>query len=220
MHMPSLTSRRHLRIDDIAQVVDEPCMHTYPLYSELARGPLDTELVPFTCALTSDLAGGGRPTLMQEFGLCTSGPGSPGRTITDDFLGAPRAQYLASEQEAAEYYRVVLERLAATGASGAYAWCYADYDPSLFGRPPLDQAVRERTFGIVRADGSEKPAARVIRDFAGRLPDGTVACGARPRVLDVSVDDYYADPAASFARLYAKWLHGESTSPTSGLHAE
>ena len=46
--------------------------------------------------------------------------------------------------------------LAANSAAGAYAWCYADYDARLFDRPPLDNAVRERTFGIVRADGSEK----------------------------------------------------------------
>ena len=133
-------------------------MHAYPLYCDVARGFLDPELVPFACALTAELAGTGRAPLMHEFGICTAPPGSAGVTITDDFLGRPRAQYLASEEEGARITQQVLERLAATGAAGAYAWCYADYDPTLFDRAPFDTAVRERSFGLVRADGSEKPA--------------------------------------------------------------
>ena len=35
------------------------------------------------------------------------------------FSGAPSIKYLASEEEGARYYQLVLERLAATGA----AWC-------------------------------------------------------------------------------------------------
>lgn len=198
MHLPSLTSKQHLRVDDIAEVVDELCMHAYPLYSEHARGPLDPELAPFACALTSDLASGGRPVLMQEFGLCTA---AQAHTIEDDFLGTPRTQYIASEDEGAEYYASVLNRLVATGAAGAYAWCYADYDERLFDRPPLDRAIRERSFGIVRADGSEKPVCSVLRSFAKRRAEP----GPRPRVLDVDADEYYAAPAGHFARLYRAW---------------
>ena len=200
MHMPSLVDPAHLRVDDVAVSVDEPCMHAYPLYSPHARSMLDPELVPFSCVLARDLAGG-RPTLMQEFGLCTAPPGSPGVTIVDDFLGQPLQQYLASEDEAARYYAEVLDRLVATGATGAYAWCYADYDARLFDRPPVDRAIRERTFGLVRANMIEKPAARVIRDFAARRR----APAHAPRVLDVTTDEYYADPAAHFARLYRRW---------------
>src|SRR5262249_25593712 len=143
--------------------------------------------------------------LMQEFGLCTAPRGEPGRTITDEFLGAPCPQYLASEDEGAEYYRGVLERLARTGATGAYAWCYADYDARIFDRPPLATAIRERTCGIVRADGSEKPVCAVLRAFAAKLARGDVALGQRPRVLDVPTDTYYTDPAGHCARLYHAW---------------
>jgi endo-1,4-beta-mannosidase len=205
-HLPSLTSREHMRLDDLAEVLDEDCMHAYPLYSDLARGPLDPELVPFSCALTAELAGRGRAPLMQEFGLCTAPPGSPGLTIEDDFLGRPSAQYLASEEEAADYYREVLERLVATGAAGAYAWCYGDYAPALFDRPPLDRAVRERSFGLVRADGSEKPAAGVIRELARRLERGELVPGSAPPLLDVSADRYHEDPAGHACRLYQRWL--------------
>jgi len=205
-HLPSLTAENHMRVDDLAAIADEDMMHAYPLYCRTARSFLDPELVPFSCALTSGLSGSGRPTLMQEFGLCTAPPGSVGSSFIDDFLGDPQPQYLASEDEAAAYYRGVLRKLVDTGAAGAYAWCYADYDPRLFGRPPLDTAVRERTFGLVRADGSEKPAAGVFREFRTRRDAGELVRGRVPHVLDVSADDYYRAPGMHFDRLYVKWL--------------
>src|SRR5258705_3461393 len=206
-HLPSLSGANNMRVDDLAAVADEDVMHAYPLYSDVARGFLDPELVPFSCVLTAELSGSGRPTLMQEFGLCTAPPGMAGTTIRDDFLGTPRAQYLASEEEAAAYYDAVIERLVRTGAAGAYAWCYADYDPRLFDRPPLATAVRERTFGLVRADGTEKPAATLFRVLRARRDAGTLGT-AEPRapLLDVSADEYYRDPAWHFARLYEKWV--------------
>ena len=121
-------------------------------------------------------------------------------------LGRRLPQYLASEEAGARYYAEVLDRLMATGAAGAYAWCYADYDPRLFDRPPLDRAIRERTFGLVRADGSEKPAAEVFRRLRRRRDGGTLAPGAVPAILDVSADAYYDAPARHFARLYGRWL--------------
>jgi endo-1,4-beta-mannosidase len=207
-HLPSLTTDNNMRVDDLASIVDEDVMHAYPLYSDFARSFLDPELVPFSCALTAGLSGARRRTLMQEFGMCTAPMGSAGRTITDDFLGTPRSQYLASEEEQASYYEAVLERLLNTGAAGAYAWCYADYDARLFSLPPLATAVRERTFGLVRADGSEKPAAGVFRRFRERRDGGALVQASVPQVLDVTADEYYRDPAKHFGRLYAKWIAG------------
>jgi endo-1,4-beta-mannosidase len=207
-HLPSLMANTHMRIDDLAGIVDEDCMHAYPLYCDVAKSFLDPELVPFACALTAELAASGRPPLMHEFGICTAPPGSPGVSITDDFLGKPRAQYLASEQEGARYYEQVLDRLAATGACGAYAWCYGDYDAKLFNRAPFDTALRERSFGLVRADGSEKPACAVIRAFASRLARGDVRFGSAPKLLEAGIDAdaYYAAPEQNFRRLYERWL--------------
>jgi hypothetical protein len=198
-----------MRVDDLGAVVDEDVMHAYPLYSDAARSFLDPELVPFSCALTAALAGRGRSPIIQEFGLCTAPSGVAGHTILDDFLGQPRCQYLASEEEAATYYEAVLDRLAGTGAGGAYAWCYGDYDPQLFDRPPFTHAVRERSFGLVRSDGTEKPAASVFRSFRKKRDAGdlTVAHTTPPvSVLDVTPDEYYRAPEANFERLYASWL--------------
>lgn len=208
-HLPSLTAANNMRIDDLANVADEDAMHAYPLYCDVARSALDSELVPFACALTAELAGRDRLPLMQEFGVCTAAPGVAGHTITDDFLGEPRQQYLVSEEEAAAYYAAVLERLVETGAAGAYAWCYGDYDTRLFDRPPLATAVRERTFGLVRADGSEKPAANVFRTFRKRRDAGTLDRTSVNRTLDVSADEYYRSPAMHFDRLYTRWVSRE-----------
>lgn len=209
-HLVSLTDADYIRIDDIAGVADEDVMHAYPLYCKTARSFLDPELVPFTCALTSGLARTGRRTLMQEFGLCTAAPETAGHTITDDFLGQPLSQYLASEDEAATYFSEVLGRLVATGASGAYAWCHGDYDSKLFNRSPLSTAVRERSFGLVRSDGTEKPAADVFRKFRQRRDAGNLDTTARvtPRILDIGSDEYYKAPQDHFDRLYASWLSG------------
>lgn len=205
-HLPSLTAPNHMRVDDLAAIADEDVMHAYPLYSDAARSFLDPELVPFSCALTAGLSGTGRRPLMQEFGLCTAPPGVAGHSFTDDFLGEPKSQYLASEAEGAAYYQAVTDRLVATGAAGAYAWCYADYDARLFARPPLASAVRERSFGLVRSDGTEKPAAGVFRQLRKRRDAGELVLGSVPAVLDVSADEYYRSPAAHFARLYARWV--------------
>ncbi len=206
-HLPSLTTEKYMRVDDIGDVADEDLMHAYPLYYAGARSFLDPELVPFSCALTAGLAGRGRRPLMQEFGMCTAPKGSPGQTITDDFLGYPLRQYLASEDETAAYYEAVLQRLVGIGAAGAYAWCYGDYDPRIFDRAPLATAVRERTFGLVRADGSEKPIAAVFRKFRKHRDAGAYSdLAAVPRVLDVTPDEYYRAPGEHFARLYAKWV--------------
>jgi endo-1,4-beta-mannosidase len=205
-HLPSLDSSNNMRVDDLARVADEDVMHAYPLYSAAARTPLDPELVPFACALTADLVDTGRPVLMQEFGLPTAPPGEAGRTITDDFLGQSRPQYLASEEEAGAYHEAVLEGLVQTGAAGAYAWCYGDYDPRLFDQPPFERAVRERTFGLVRADGTEKPAAQAFRSLRRRRDRGDLLGGTTPRTLDIPADEYYSDPSRHFPRLYRRWL--------------
>ena len=206
-HLPSLTTDNNMRIDDLGAVVDEDVMHAYPLYSQVARSFLDPELVPFSCVLTAALSGRGRSPIMQEFGLCTAPKGAAGHAIMDDFLGRPRSQYLASEEEAATYFEAVLERLVGTGAAGAYGWCYADYDPRLFDRAPFHHAVRERTFGLIRSDGTEKPAAAAFRDFRAKRDGGALGYVEPTRnTLNITPDDYYRAPELNFQRLYTRWI--------------
>lgn len=207
-HSLSLTTRG-LTIPALAPNLDYLSMHGYPIYSPVARGPLDPHFVPFVTALTAHL--GGKPALMQEFGLPTVPPGQTSTTIQDDFLGVSKPQLLASEEDAAEYYRAVLERLWQSGAMGAMAWDFADYDRSLWTQPPLHRAIRERTFGLFNADKTPKPAALVVRNFAAEMNSGDLArrlgpIGGRRVTLDVDPGAYYRDPEASFAHAYAAYL--------------
>lgn len=202
LHMDSIVRDNHLRIHDVFGEVDFAVMHSYPMYTPWARGPLDPDFVPFTCALTAALSG--KPVLMEEFGGCTNTPGQPSDMWEWTAYGEPRTQFMASEEALAEYLELVLPRLVEVGATGAVLWCFADYVPGLWDRPPCEESVHERFFGLVRPDGSLKPHAEVIRRFAATNP--VVRPSARTVELDVSPEEYYADPAGHVVRLYEKYL--------------
>lgn len=213
-HPLSLTTRG-ITVPSVSDSLDYLAMHGYPMYSDVARGPLDTEFVPFVTALTAQL--GSMPVMMQEFGLCTAPPGEDSHWIEDTFLGKTKPQFMASEEDAAAYYAAVLDRLWQIGAMGALAWNYADYAPELWDKPPLDRARRERTFGLVRADMSLKPAADVFHRFSQELASGTLEKrlgpygGERP-VLPAYPEQYYEQPATAFAEAYASYLEARETS--------
>lgn len=208
-HQLSLLADNGLRVDHLGAICDPLVMHAYPIYALEDRGPGNVDFVRFCLALTEGL--GGKPVLLQEFGACTAPPGEPGRWIE---VGPLRQRtYLASEEEHAAYVGAVLQAAYDAGALGAWIWCYADYTEDLWALPPCDLAVHERTFGLVRRDGSEKPAAQVVRRFAGRLGRGELGPpGTHRRRIQVNADDYYRDPAGNFARLYADFIVPRVTS--------
>ena len=112
---------------------------------------------------------------------------------------------MAGEEAFAGYVESVLPRLTDVGSTGAFMWCFADYHPDLWDRPPCDEggAKHERHFGLIRPDGSLKPHAEVIRRFAATEP--TVRSPVKTLTLDVTPDEYYLDPAAHARRLYQQW---------------
>ncbi len=204
LHVHSLVEDNALRVNDVFAETDLAVMHGYPMYAPWAREPLDTDFVPYLCALTSALCG--KPTLMEEFGGCTEAPGKPSTTWEWMAYGKPREQFVASEEALADYFAEVLPKLVSVGALGAVAWCYADYAPALYDRPPCDEARHERFFGLVRPDGSLKPHAEVLRRFAEMRPQ--VQPAERTVVLDVSPEEYYRDPLAHARRLYEGYTIG------------
>jgi endo-1,4-beta-mannosidase len=205
LHAASLDRDVGFHVDQIAQVTDLSVMHGYSIYSGLARGPLDPDYVPFTCALTAALAG--RPVLYEEFGLCTRGiDGIDEPSGYVDMVlpvGVKHRQWFSSEEEGAMYYSNVLPRLKRVGALGAFPWCFADYDPKLWDRPPCDYVIHERTFGLVRADGSLKPMAVVVQDFARTQP--RVQSPEKTVVMPVAADVYYQNPSAYQPLLYERF---------------
>lgn len=199
LHADSLFRDNHLRVHDVYAETDLAVMHSYPMYVSWMKNPLDPDYVPFTCAVVSALCG--KPTLMEEFGGCTAPPGAPSQVWNWTAYGKPRSQFMASEEDLAAYYAAVLPKLVEVGATGAMLWCFADYSSDLWNEPPCDEARHERFFGMVRPDGTLKPHAEVIRQFAATTP--TVIPATRPVVLDCSPEEFYQDPSAHMKRLFA-----------------
>jgi endo-1,4-beta-mannosidase len=75
LHAASLDRDNGLRVDRVFAETDLAVMHAYSMYMDCVRHPLDPDVVPFTCVLTSALSG--KPTLMEEFGGCTAPRGEP-----------------------------------------------------------------------------------------------------------------------------------------------
>lgn len=168
LHAGDLEEDTGLRVHDVFAETDVAVMHAYPMYTEWARGPLDPDHVPFMTALTAHLAG--KPALMEEFGGCTNLQGQPSETWAWQAYGLDRTQFMASEDDFSEYIRQVLPNLQAVGATGAMLWCFADYAEALWNVPPCGESRHERHFGLVRPDGSLKPHAEVIKQFAATRP--------------------------------------------------
>lgn len=204
LHSGSLLEDNGLRINDIYEALDVAVMHSYPMYIPIARHALDTDWVPFTCALVSAMCG--KPTLMEEWGGCTAPMGAPSQTWTWQQWGAPRSQFMASEEDLATYIEAVLPRLVEVGATGSLFWCFADYSSELWHRPPCEQAIHERFFGLVRPDGTLKPHAEAIRRFSDTKP--LVQPPTRRVNFDITPEQYYQSPEEHIARLYASYLEG------------
>jgi endo-1,4-beta-mannosidase len=189
IHMEDLEQDRRLGPSEAAEACDFLTMHGYPIYASWARGPTDTQLVPFLAEVTHAL-GGGADVLFSEFGLPTAAAGS-----------IPRPP-LVAEEDAAEYTGLVLEGLRSVGAMGAMLWCYTDYDPAAWASPPLDEAMHERSFGLWRSDGTPKPAVAAVVAFAGaqRLPS--------PDEDRIALDPsrYWQAPSEELSRLYGRYL--------------
>lgn len=205
LHSDGIHRDNGLRMDKVYAHTDVAVMHSYPMYTPWARKPLDPDFVPFTCALVAALAG--KPVLMEEFGGCTALPGEATYNMKwTETNGREREQFMASEEDFAEFLSLTIPKLHDSGATGAMLWCYADYIPELWDLPPCQNARHERFFGLVRPDGSLKPHAKVIQDFAKTKPQ------VKPipdyAKLIVNPDAFYAEPLAHLVDLYSEYLEG------------
>jgi endo-1,4-beta-mannosidase len=203
LHVASLLYNNGLRLDQIFSKTDIAVMHSYPMYMlGLARNPLDTDYVPFTCALTAALSG--KPVLMEEFGGCTAPPGRESFDWEWIGYGQESKQFMASEESLAEYYAEVLPKLIDVGVIGALAWCFADYHPDLWDRPPCSESWHERYFGLVRPDGSLKPHAKTLSDFAATNPMQKPA--TKVINLPYTSSEYYDNTLEKLLTLYQQWV--------------
>lgn len=184
----------HLAVTcDLVGVAADP---PEPPYGEQ---PLHTTYIAFLHALAARL--GGVPAIVTSLGLPTA-PDRRAGWIADSAYGRPTRAYLGAEEEQAEFVGAALEQLWRAGARGAWLASYADYPAALWRTPPLDRVTRERTLGVVDADGHEKPAAAALRAFAAarRGTQGTPAAGAAP--IEVDAERYWRAPQRAFEELW------------------
>jgi endo-1,4-beta-mannosidase len=194
LHMEDLEEDRRLGPPEASEACDLLSMHGYPIYATWADGPTDEHLLPFLAHITRWL-GKGREVLFSEFGLPTY------RHIERSWERAREQSpsLLVEEQAAAAYTARALAALRTAACAGAIVWCYTDYDPAIWAKPPLDVAVHERSFGLWRADGSPKPAVAAVQEFAGTTRHDVSDDHAW---IDIDPDEFYADPRLHLPRLY------------------
>ena len=201
LHMEDLEQDRNLGPREAAEVCDFLQMHGYPGYAAWADGPTDERVLPFLARLTRWL-GGGADVLFAEFGVPTTQIDEPDRERSIDASGPA----LVEEQDAASYVDRALGALLECGSAGAMLWCYSDYAEAIWGLPPLDLAVHERSFGLWRADASPKPAVAVVEAFAKRAATTDAGCSiADSAWIDIDAAEFYHAPGSELPRLYRRY---------------
>jgi endo-1,4-beta-mannosidase len=212
LHLEDLEQDRHLGPHEAAAVCDFLTMHGYPGYAAWADGPTDERILPFLAQLTRWLSGGA-DVLFAEFGVPTTHETGPGRGQA----GSALSPALVDEQAAASYVGRALSALLGCGATGAMLWCYSDYPGDIWGLPPLDRAVHERSFGLWRADGTPKPALALAKAFAARGVRATrEPLTADATWIDIDAVDFYRAPGLELPRLYRRYCQALDSKDGSG----
>ncbi len=126
---------------NVKDLVDWVGPHLYLYDTDLVR---HAYLYPAYIELFSN--DGDKPVLLEEFGFST---------------------YQFSEEGLAGFVNDVLWSSLAHGAMGAFIWCFSDFSQE--GDPPYEWRLLELGFGLMRADGTPKPAAHVVKKFSQDL---------------------------------------------------
>jgi hypothetical protein len=190
------------RPEHVAATCDLVGVAADPPRQPLGVHPKRAEYAAFLQALTASLAR--RPALATGLGLPTAPDDRPGQ-ISDTSYGRAIRAYRGDADEQAGFVSDALDRLQRAGAPGVWLAAYADYPQPRWRIPPLDRSIRERTLGVVDAEGREKPAAGALRRFAAeRRPALDIA-----PALDVDPDRYWRDPKAEFRALWREWSADE-----------
>lgn len=179
------------RLRDQRDCVDFYGPHSYPAGPDQARQFAEAA---FACEL-SHL---GKPVILEEFGVTSS---------------------FCSDDNGAHYYRQVLHQSLLAGASGWIAWNNTDFD--LAGQDPYRHHPYELGFGLMRADGSPKPALAEMATFR-RILDAvdvsrlhrvpTRSAVLLPAIVDLDLPGVpQADREAAPRACLEAWLAARST---------
>jgi hypothetical protein len=167
--------------------LDLNAVHGWPLWTpgavESTASVKATQLAPFLVRFASAYG----PALIDELG-----------------------SYGTSEEIAAGYQRASGAAAIAAGALGVLAWCWQDIASTA---PPYDTRPAERTAGMVRLDGTARPALAALADTArlaellGDLrPDEEPVAIYVPELARRGGSSYLDAPAGTVAIFFASLL--------------
>ena len=196
LRVKALTESGGLTLGLAAKYLDYIAIHVHQNHTPWSKDPCDAAIHCFLGCIARWLVRS--PVLIQELGLATK-PRLPEGGDRD--LEGEVEPFLVSEEDAAQFAENVLNHLRRFSLKGAFWKSYGDYHPSIWEWPPLDTSIRERFCGLVRYDGTLKPAA-----FAFKFrPTEPVEIGDSDEWLDLSVEKYYLNPHQHLARLYRRF---------------
>ncbi|MEN6348823.1 MAG: hypothetical protein ABFD08_05405, partial [Syntrophomonas sp.] len=110
---------------------------------------------------------------------------------------------LWDETVAADYYRETLQFLQEVRMIGALAWCFADYSPVLWDKPPLADNCHERHFGLFRHDGSAKPAAVAFKQAFKNEDRTNITIKFYNHLDKFDRNSFYKNPKNNLQKLYS-----------------
>lgn len=196
LHQENLENNNVLTPKEVADYCEILSMHAYPGYADWSDGPLDEKFTLFLLMLTQWL--GGKEVMLEEFGL----PIDPyPLKLSEEERAKLGSIELVAPNEAEIYYGKILKLLPAWGVNGALAWCFADYDPGLWEKPPLKERVHERFFGLFRWDGHPKKVAKICQ----RISNLEMPRQINNEWLDIKPEEFYEQPGEHIKRLYQRF---------------
>ncbi|MHB2020744.1 MAG: glycoside hydrolase 5 family protein [Candidatus Xenobia bacterium] len=182
-----------LWLPDVSRLVDFTGLRVHADEAPWSRSPLDTMVLPFAGFLGEALSGARVAMLDAGFPMVREEVYHSGRLLSYSVL---------HDIEASDLMATVLEGVLHMGATAAFLGSFSDFDPRLFDRPPLAQTPRARWSGLLRLDGSFKPAAHVARDFAAW--DHPLL--SPPFRMRLQAERVAADPGGAIVPLYEQFL--------------
>jgi hypothetical protein len=118
--------------------------------------------------------------------------------------------YGTSEEIAAGYQRAAGAAAIAAGAVGVLAWCWQDIASAA---PPYDTRPAERAAGLLRLDGTPRPALAALADTARLaallsdfVPDQPQVAVYLPELARAGAQSYLDAPAGTIAVFFASLL--------------
>ncbi len=196
LHQRDLESSGRLWLRGAAHYCDFLSIQVMPPYAAWADSPPDSTFPAFLCLVAGWLSG--KQVILGGFGLPLRPP--PGILNTTDLTKVNRLQ-LFSEGDAEMHFSKVLDLLRHNGVGGAFAWCFADLDSSIWDKPPYDERVDERFYGLFRVNGSAKRTCKIMSDF----PRQRISEVSDKSWIDMDINEYYDNPPRGLKHLYGRF---------------